>query len=260
MAISPQGCTLAKLLNTSGRDMDLFNYIVAITEVLCCFPRHHLLVGDWPFFTIEVVGTRMEKLEKIYNHMTPRGLQHESTFKEKKDKKRNAHWGAELFATSLRMFLSSTGLCGWSMTPRNLLRAFADVRASVVFAYVELLQKRMFKNRICFTRLKREVFNYEIQEDYRFQQKFWIVLVDLLITKCLFTNRFTLIHKTYLSFSLEIPDLSANVFILQPFYPNYQKFVHWPITGNSLPSQYLENNLLSEMVGSKWLTPKNGNI
>ncbi len=147
MAISPKGCTLAKLLNTSGRDMDLFNYIVAITEVLCCFPRHHLLAGDWPFFTIEVVGTGIEKLEKIYNHMTPRGLQHESTFKEKKrTRKRNAHWGGEFFATSLRMFLSSTGLCGWSMTPGNLLRAFADVRASVVFAYVELLQKRMFKN------------------------------------------------------------------------------------------------------------------
>lgn len=34
----------------------------AIAEVLCCFPRHHLLVGDWPFFTIEAAG-------KIYNHV-----------------------------------------------------------------------------------------------------------------------------------------------------------------------------------------------
>lgn len=143
------------------------SYIDAITEVLCCFPRHHLLADDWPFCTIEVVG-------KIYNHV-------------------GSTWVNLVWLHKLGMFPSSTGNSAvaqgtrWTFL-RVSLKFHNDKRPtthpwpqetiSISDAFSGLLPMsephycrlpNVFQNRICFTRLLGSLQPSNSGSDSRFQ-------------------------------------------------------------------------------------------
>ena len=144
------------------------SYIAAITEVLCCFPRHHLRAGDWPFFTIEVVG-------KVYNHV---GLT----------------WVNLVWLHKLGIFLSSTRNSGvarrtrWPF-PRSFVEVSQQQKANPQetisisdtfsgllpmsepqsFQNLERLQKQMLSKTRSVSPDCWEGFNHKIQEDSGFQ-------------------------------------------------------------------------------------------